>query len=182
MGCVYGLREILRNWSVIIRERKIVQKVTPKWTAPPEGWMKLNFDGSALDNPGIAEIGGIIRDTRGITIMSYSGPAGSCDANEAEARALLFGLKWYNLNSSAPLIIEGDSTNVVAWAIGKSKGPWRLQDILAEIRDLVREVHPQIEHRRRTANEAADKLAKEGAMLESTRIWVRALDAGIGCE
>ena len=36
-----------------------------RWERPPQGWMKLNTDGSANGNPGLAGCGGVIRDDAG---------------------------------------------------------------------------------------------------------------------
>ena len=60
---------------------------------PPSGALKLNFDGSALGNPGLAGVGGVIRNEEGNTILSYSGPARICSINKAELLALKTGLR-----------------------------------------------------------------------------------------
>ncbi|XP_077252572.1 uncharacterized protein LOC143891972 [Tasmannia lanceolata] len=72
--------------------------------------------------------------------------------------------------SRGNLIIEGDSSNAIAWASVKSKRPWKLQCYIAEIRDVVRLVLPKIEHRRRSVNEMADQLAKGGVLREELLI------------
>ena len=36
---------------------------TIKWTTPAEPFIKLNIDGSSLDNPGIAGAGNLLRDS-----------------------------------------------------------------------------------------------------------------------
>ncbi|XP_077231927.1 uncharacterized protein LOC143865812 [Tasmannia lanceolata] len=48
----------------------------------------------SIGHPEKAGIGGLIRDYKETTIMTFSGPIGICDANEAEIRALLFELGW----------------------------------------------------------------------------------------
>ncbi|XP_077252720.1 uncharacterized protein LOC143892159 [Tasmannia lanceolata] len=166
----YGVEDLIKNWWSIIWDKTIRTKPQPKWKAPPAGWLKLNFDGSSIGNAGMAGIGGLIRDDKAAIIMSFSGLVGICDANEAEVRVLLFGLQWAYENNQRPLIVEGDSTNVVAWASGHSNGPWKLQDLLAEILDLIRVLDPKIEHRRQSANEAADILAKAGVLRDEMMI------------
>nr|POE60184.1 putative ribonuclease h protein [Quercus suber] len=42
-----------------------------KWTKPLVGWLKLNTDGSALGNPGIAGGGGLIRNENGVDSVPY---------------------------------------------------------------------------------------------------------------
>ena len=43
-----------------------------KWTKPPVGWLKLNMDGFAVGNPGIAGDGGLIRNENGDWIMGFA--------------------------------------------------------------------------------------------------------------
>ncbi|KAL0004149.1 hypothetical protein SO802_011710 [Lithocarpus litseifolius] len=35
------------------------------WERPPEGWMKLNTDGSSVHNSGLVGCGGVVRDENG---------------------------------------------------------------------------------------------------------------------
>ena len=59
-----------KNWSNIINPPCVYKKKNKearancKWKPPPSGWFKLNFDGVARDNPGVAGIGFIINDNR----------------------------------------------------------------------------------------------------------------------
>ncbi|XP_077249384.1 uncharacterized protein LOC143888881 [Tasmannia lanceolata] len=119
----YSAGDMLRNWNRIISERPLRKSISPRWIAPPAGWFKLNFDGSSFGNPRPAGIGRVLRNELGDEIMSFSIPIGVSDANSAEARALLFGLKWYAANNMGPLIVEGDSSNALAWAANRSSGP-----------------------------------------------------------
>lgn len=43
----------------------------------PEGWMKLNTDGSSIGNLGMAGCGGVIRDDRGCWIAGLANELGS---------------------------------------------------------------------------------------------------------
>ncbi|KAH0676527.1 hypothetical protein KY285_024328 [Solanum tuberosum] len=54
--------------------------------------VKLNSDGRCRD--GICGGGGVVRDSMGALIMAYSIPLGAGTSNWAEAKAMLFGLKW----------------------------------------------------------------------------------------
>ncbi|XP_077224192.1 uncharacterized protein LOC143857628 [Tasmannia lanceolata] len=162
-GIPYSVGDILRMSHSVTGEYKRVEKITTAWKPPSEGFFKFNFDGCSFGNPGAGGISDVIRDGNGNTIMSFSGPAGLCDANEAEARPLLFGLRWFNLHKLGPLIVEGDSSNSIAWAASRCAGPWKLTNILDEIRDLMRSIHPQLVHMHRSMNSTADALAKDGA-------------------
>ncbi|KAH0709141.1 hypothetical protein KY284_010568 [Solanum tuberosum] len=63
------------------------------WIKPPLLFVKLNSDGRCRD--GICGGGGVVRDSMGALIMAYSIPLGAGTSNWAEAKAMLFGLKWY---------------------------------------------------------------------------------------
>jgi hypothetical protein len=47
-----------------------------RWHPPPEGYTKVNADGSSLGNPGNAGFGGLLRNDRGSWIHSFSGSCG----------------------------------------------------------------------------------------------------------
>ncbi|XP_077215488.1 uncharacterized protein LOC143850051 [Tasmannia lanceolata] len=118
-------------------------------------------------NPGRAGIGGVIRDHFANIFMTFSGPLEDCDANEAEVSALLFGLQWYALNDLGPLIAEGDSSNTIAWAGNKACGPWCLAFKIDEIKDFVASIRPVLKHTRKSGNDIADGLAKDGVDRDS---------------
>jgi len=63
-----------------------------RWIKPPLLFVKLNSDGRCRD--GICGGGGVVRDSMGALIMAYSIPLGDGTSNWAEAKAMLFGLKW----------------------------------------------------------------------------------------
>ncbi|GLT31839.1 hypothetical protein SLA2020_065470 [Shorea laevis] len=43
-----------------------------RWDKPPEGFFKLNTDGSALKNPGPVACGGLIRDSLGKWVAGFA--------------------------------------------------------------------------------------------------------------
>ena len=55
---------------------------------PPLGTLKLNFDESAIGNPGQSSIGGVLRDSDGVKLISFRGPSGFKTVNEVEMIAL----------------------------------------------------------------------------------------------
>lgn len=62
------------------------------WAKPPEGFVKLNFDGSALGNPGRAGFGGVVRSDSGEWIMGFSGFTGTGTNLFAELKRIQQGL------------------------------------------------------------------------------------------
>ena len=63
-----------------------------KWTPPPPGWHKLNFDGAARGNPGIAGVGCILNDEYGRWVAKLAAPLPPASNNVAELEALEKGL------------------------------------------------------------------------------------------
>ncbi|KAF5447640.1 hypothetical protein F2P56_033179 [Juglans regia] len=54
---------------------KISSERSPRiiyWQRPPEGWVKLNVDGSCRGNPGPSGGGGLIRDRLGVVQVAFS--------------------------------------------------------------------------------------------------------------
>ena len=79
------------------------------WNRPPEEWIKLNTDGSALTNPGQTGAGGILRDKEGKMVMAFATPLGEGTNNTAEAEAVLFGLSWALELGHRNILIELDA-------------------------------------------------------------------------
>ncbi|XP_019054240.1 PREDICTED: uncharacterized protein LOC109115059 [Nelumbo nucifera] len=80
-----------------------------------EGVMTLKFDGSALGNPGLAGIGGIVRDEKGNICGTFSGPIGLADSTKAKVMAALTGIRIIKNLGILNLIIAGDSANTIKW-------------------------------------------------------------------
>jgi hypothetical protein len=77
------------------------------WTPPPLGFLKLNFDGVEKGNPGVAGMGGVIRDSGGNIIRLYAGSMGNSTNNAAEFGALELGLEILRRERMTNTIVEG---------------------------------------------------------------------------
>jgi hypothetical protein len=55
-----------RSW----RRQDDTPRVTPRWTVPPEGWVKLNSDAGYRPDTGEASTGVVIRDSQGKVLLS----------------------------------------------------------------------------------------------------------------
>lgn len=62
-----------------------------RWDKPKDGWAKLNTDGSALGNPGLAGGGGVIRDCTGRWMVGFSRKIGIASSLTAELWAIRGG-------------------------------------------------------------------------------------------
>lgn len=74
-----------------IRDIKITKVSQAK---PHNSIVKLNFDGSALENPGKIGVGGIVIDDLRNLIYAYATPVGISTYNLAEMEADKWGLSW----------------------------------------------------------------------------------------
>ena len=73
--------------SLTIRTEQFI-----RWVPPPPRWYKLNVDGEAKGNPGMARGGGVLRGHRGEWISGFAAHFGYCSSVKAELKALLQGL------------------------------------------------------------------------------------------
>ena len=65
------------------REKQKFQR-RGKWLPPPDGFLKINTDGSSRGNPGSTRIGGIGRDYSRAAIFVFSGNKGIQTINRME--------------------------------------------------------------------------------------------------
>ena len=139
-----------------------------KWDLPPPGWYKLNFDGAARGNPGIAGVGCIINDEDSWWIAMLASPLPLVSNNMAEFEALEKGLQLCLNLGLSKIVIEGDS-QIVLNAIRNKKTPnWVLNSKLQEVLLLLENFEDVlIKHIYREGNRFADGLANKGADGES---------------
>ncbi|XP_010242179.1 PREDICTED: uncharacterized protein LOC104586589 [Nelumbo nucifera] len=151
----------IRVWNEVAhsfekKERKV------EWKPPGLNKVKLNFDGSSVGIPGLAGIGGVIRDSSSKVLSMHSGPLGEGDSLKAELLALLKGLKLSKQADLKNLEIEGDSKIVISWTNSRGNAPWIYKHPLREIVSLAKELNASFTWIRRSANGIADSLAKQG--------------------
>lgn len=72
-----------------VHDRKVTMVA---WKKPPEQWITINKDGSALDNPGKIGAGGIIRGKNGKMVMDFAVPPCIVTNNQEELDVSIFRL------------------------------------------------------------------------------------------
>lgn len=55
------------------------------WITPPDGWIKINFDGAAKGNPGLVGSGSVIKECNGNIIAANVVPLGTQNNHLVEA-------------------------------------------------------------------------------------------------
>ncbi|XP_061998960.1 uncharacterized protein LOC133716267 [Rosa rugosa] len=129
-----------------------------KWHPPPEDKIKINFDGSVSSSE--ATCGFICKDTNGNLTMAMSKNIGTTTVPTAEATALRDSL-WMAIQKGYKNVqVEGDSKIVIDAVNGKISPPWRLAQIINDIRKIVCNFESiSFSHIYREANFAADACA-----------------------
>ncbi|KAK4716302.1 hypothetical protein R3W88_014640 [Solanum pinnatisectum] len=103
-----------------------IQVTAIQWQKPPDSWVKINTDGSALNNPGRIEAGGILRNQNGELILAFSVPLGQGTNNQAEIEAANFGLAWCMQLNYRNVILEVDSQLLADWFNSRAAVPWTI--------------------------------------------------------
>ena len=119
--------------------QKLKSVILVDWTKPPEGWDKLNSDGSVMGSMSKARGGGVIRNHEGIWLKGYARPIGHTDSCKVELWALRDGLvlaKEMGLNS---LVVELDALSVVILMTNNSAN-LLMEHLLTDCRNLLREI------------------------------------------
>ncbi|GLJ28924.1 hypothetical protein SUGI_0570490 [Cryptomeria japonica] len=78
-----------------------------KWSPPPPGWKKINFDGASRGNVGLSGIGAMVRDEEGSFVGAICGPSIIVSNNVAEITALEEGLNGLSLTNNQKLLLKG---------------------------------------------------------------------------
>jgi ribonuclease HI len=142
------------------------------WSPPPEGFVKLNFDGASKGNPGAAGYGVVYRNHHGHILEIMAGSLGHSTNNVAELWGLIKGLQLAIKSNYTKVIVEGDSQVIIGLlrrilngAKPDSISPsWRLSHGLQITADLLNPNHVFIPaHIKRKANQVVDELANLGA-------------------
>lgn len=64
------------------------------WTKPHDLWIKLNTDGSSLENKGKIGTGVMMRDHEGKMLLAYTTPLGNGSNNQADIGVAIYGMTW----------------------------------------------------------------------------------------
>lgn len=153
----------LHNWKAAIGFRILRVPKIVSWAPPYGGKLKFNMDGAAKGKPGLAGVGGVLRNNHGVVMAIISKSAGVKKSNEAEVIAILEELQTFYYSFHEGLIVESDVSNAV------SHGCLLFQILLGRCivfstrtSFLVSSLHVEFQHISRSANNFADSLAKKG--------------------
>ncbi|XP_057744794.1 uncharacterized protein LOC130962625 [Arachis stenosperma] len=112
MNQVQEIKQTLKR-NYLIKGLKMKREVHVSWVPPPEGWVKLNTDGSSQGNMRRAGCGGLVRNENGRWVAGFTCRIGNCTAFTAELWGVMEGLKLAWTMGMKRIIVECDSTAVV---------------------------------------------------------------------
>lgn len=116
------------------------------WRKPPQGVLKLNFDGAFKGNPGSAGFGFVIWDHNGDICKVCCGPLEECNSTKAKTMGMLMGIRELKRMKVTRAIIEATQqwlsvgakgrnasrSSFGVWCTRSLRYPWRL-NVLSSI-------------------------------------------------
>ena len=162
--------------EVVDHKRKRVERYV-RWPYPREGWVRLNTDGAAKGNPGIAGAGGLIRGHRGELFEMFASNCGVCSCTKAELLAVLRGLAiaWNGGHRRVQLTVDSEVVVRLLLEAFPANSPYI--HIIRKCKALIcrPEWKVTVSHCYREANRAADWLANFGVSLDQRLLVLEAV-------
>ncbi|KAK3210490.1 hypothetical protein Dsin_015196 [Dipteronia sinensis] len=176
-GSKEPVSSLIRNIKEFCVDHKKSEKVkVQEWIPPADNVLKFNVDGSVKGKNGPAGIGGVLRDSRGKILCTFSSYVGIQEPNTTELLAIQ---KAVDMVMSKPnlgkirILVVSDSKVAVSWANNVGFGNLKLVNSIYDIRNKIRE-HGGIEimYDSRAFNSYADNLAKM-ASTDTRNVLIR---------
>jgi ribonuclease HI len=153
-----------------IHERNVSprSKVVEHWLSPDDGWHKINVDEAFRTTEKCGGGGVVMRDCHGSFLVgAYHFFPHTADAEGAELMACQADLQLAIQEQSRKVILETYSTEVAAKLAREGQDRSFYGPLVSEIKFLLQ----GFEAVRRSANDAAHRMAKEGCATRSSRVW-----------
>ncbi|KAL2237447.1 UNVERIFIED_CONTAM: putative ribonuclease H protein [Sesamum indicum] len=166
-----GDRSVASLFKISLPPQKTSSKISiVKWIKPDRGWFKLNMDGASKGNPSIPGAGGIIRNHLGQTVFTFQEHLGLMSNTAAELNAIYRGVKLCIDNNIRKIWVETDANIAIKLISSSPKGPWHLQNLLQQIRELLSQTEFKISHIFREGNQVADYFANQACFSQHLTI------------
>ncbi|KAM3217333.1 hypothetical protein P3L10_026776 [Capsicum annuum] len=134
-----------------------------RWVAPPNGYFKLNIDGSFIENNARCSIDGVFRNSQGSWIFGFCVTANSHCHTMTEFESLKHGLEFVITHKLSLLVVETDSVEILYLI---QQPTMLFTNIATKCRLMLRSIgNPVVQHNFQEANRVADCLSKIGANL-----------------
>ncbi|XP_057800164.1 uncharacterized protein LOC131015756 [Salvia miltiorrhiza] len=152
--------KVLRNLGVRPRSAPPPSFINVYWWPPPNQWIKVNTDGSALGAPGKIAAEGVFRDKFSWVRGCFHIKGGIGFAFEAELLAVISAIQIAFHRNWKYLWIESDSTYIVNLLQARSLDvPWRFAARWKGVLAILTNFNLHVTHIFREGNKVADILA-----------------------
>lgn len=148
-----------------------------KWSPPPVGLYKANFDAALFDNSELARIGAVVRDSSGNIMGALSQKISRPQLVEhAEALAACRAMILVKELMLFQVCFEGDCQRVIHAINAPGACRTLFGHIIEEIRCISSSlVECSFLHVRREGNKLAHALARRAVLVADTDVWVEEL-------
>ncbi|XP_071902637.1 uncharacterized protein [Coffea arabica] len=132
-----------------------------RWETKETRRFILNADGCSKGNPGVGGGRGVLRDSIGVPVFTFSAYLGQTTSLRAETWALLIGLQTCKHRGFENISVQSDSLLLVGIIQQRIPCPWEIRREVRQIWKLLEDpVH--LSHCYREANTVADALSNVG--------------------
>ncbi|KAJ1395438.1 Ribonuclease H domain [Sesbania bispinosa] len=150
----------------------LYQLRTAKWSPPPQDSVKLNVNGSFLQDSRRMGVGGVFQNSSTDCLGGFNGFVGRGDSLEEELLAVLNGLEFAWMKGWRVLVVETDALEVVSVLQDSNLTFHKHLGLINAIKEYIqKDWNLVLSHAYREANMPADKLAKEGASSVLGVLW-----------
>ncbi|KAL0455230.1 UNVERIFIED_CONTAM: hypothetical protein Slati_0862200 [Sesamum latifolium] len=125
---------------------KLVRPKQVMWSFPPQGWCKLNCNGASRGNRGKSGAGGLIRDHGGKVMVAFYEFLGLNRSIYAELFAVYWGMQLALDLGIQKLKVEMDASTRLKIIYSTTRGNWKLQHLLIQIRNMQVEMETDFAH------------------------------------
>lgn len=149
-------------------------KTKTRWTPPPEGWLKINSDGSFDCDLGQGVGAAVVRDHSGIVLAATARRYGPIhDPLVAEVLAACDGVKLAKQLGLSDIILESDNSVLVKLLMEEVPDRSLIAGIWHECRELCRFFNNfKVCFVRREGNSLADRCVKEVSVDSPAFSWL----------
>jgi ribonuclease HI len=151
------------------------RKEVKQWAKPPPGWVKLNVDGSWVEEGLKGGTGMILRDEEGSILVAACRHLGMCASPlEAETQAGLDGVERLLEWMDKLVILESDCQELVSMLNDADINRSPVAGLVNVLKEWCVEKKVRcVRHVSRDLNSVSHILARIGCTTECTRVWIR---------
>ncbi|XP_075521602.1 uncharacterized protein LOC142554810 [Primulina tabacum] len=165
-----GAFEAARSLGIFVAFQRTHRLAIVRWLCPPPGCFKLNVDGSSRGNPGESSVGGVVRDSSGRVVLSFSEFIGVGTNVRVELWAVWRGLLICSDLGLFPLWVETDS-QISLQILRSRRCHWDLHHTVTRILCLLRGRAVHFSHIFREGNSVEDALAARAHTIRVLSLW-----------